>query len=66
METSIKEKIIMAKKCKIKHKGKCFATKSAKNKYKSWDPIIKKAKKDKVPKSTMKMMKSFQRSWVGK
>ena len=56
----------MVKKCKVKYRKKCFATKKAKNKYKSWDPIIRKAKTDKVPKSTMKMMRSFQKSWIGK
>jgi len=56
----------MSNKCKVKYRKKCFATKKAKNKYKSWDPIIRKAKKDKVPKSTMKMIKSFQKSLVGK
>ena len=58
--------IKMVKKCKVKYRKKCFATKKAKNKYKSWDPIIRKAKTDKVPKSTMKMMRSFQKSWIGK
>lgn len=58
--------IKMPKKCKFKIKGKCFKTKTAKQKYQSWDPIIKKAQRDKVPKSTLKMMKSFQKSWIGK
>lgn len=54
------------KRCKVKYKGKCFETKRDKEKYKSWDPIIKKAKKDKAPKSTIKMMKDFQKSWIEK
>ncbi len=52
--------------CKFKHKGKCFKTKFAKGRYVSWNPIIKKARKDKAPKNTVKMMKNFQKSWVGK
>ena len=51
---------------KYKVDGKFFRTKYAKIKYISWKPILKKAKKDKVPKTTIKMIKSFQRSWVGK
>lgn len=56
----------MEKKCKFKYKGKCFKTKSAKSKYASWDPILKKAKRDRAPKSAIKMMRGFQKSWVGK
>ena len=43
-----------------------FKTKRAKDKYNSWTPIIKKAKRDGVPKTTLDMMKRFQRSWIGK
>lgn len=43
-----------------------FKTKEARRKYNSWMLIIKKAESDGAPKTTIKMMKAFQRSWIGK
>lgn len=43
-----------------------FKTKEAEKKYKSWTPIIKKARKDGVAKTTIAMMVRFQKSWIGK
>jgi len=43
-----------------------FKTKEAKEKYASWIPIIRKARKDGAPKTTIKMMERFQHSWIGK
>lgn len=43
-----------------------FKAKDAEKKYKSWTPIIKKAERDGAPKTTIEMMKRFQRSWIGK
>lgn len=43
-----------------------FKTKEAKQKYNSWTAIIRKARKDGAPKTTIEMMVRFQRSWIGK
>jgi len=43
-----------------------FRTKEARKKYNSWTPIIKKAIRDGVPKSTIAKIIHFQKSWIGK
>ncbi len=49
-----------------KKRKKRFRTERAKRKFASWRRIIVKAKRDGVPRGTLKMMKRFQRSWLGK
>ena len=43
-----------------------FKTKEAEKKYKSWTPIIKKARKEGASKTAINFMKTAQRSWIGK
>jgi len=65
----------MVKKCPIKYKGKCFKTKYAKERYKSWNPMIKElqgvVRRKKYtgygnPKKALSDVKKYQKYWLGK
>jgi len=43
-----------------------FKTKEAEKKYKSWAPIIKRARREGASKAAINAMKKAQRSWIGK
>mgnify|MGYP001559596300 CR=1 FL=1 len=43
-----------------------FRTKEARQKYNSRTPILKKAGRDGAAKTTIEMLKRFQRRWLGK
>ena len=58
--------MVKKKVCNYEYRGKCFKTKEDRRHYLTWNPIIKKARKDKAPKRTIKMMKDFQNHWVSK